>query len=82
MNPQTDGLDELVEAALHTYPLADVPTSFSKNVMRRVRVTKPLAAGMRFAPRRALAGAALPGVMRKVLAHADVAPSAPASRRG
>jgi hypothetical protein len=37
---------------------------------------------MRFAPRRSLAGAALPGVMRKVLAHADVAPAAPAPRRG
>ena len=42
----------------------------------------PAPAGMRFAPRRSLAGAALPGVMRKVLAHADVAPAAPASRRG
>jgi len=42
----------------------------------------PAPAGMRFAPRRALAGAALPGVMRKVLAHADVAPATPAPRRG
>ena len=42
----------------------------------------PAPAGMRLAPRRALAEAALPGVMRKVLAHADVAPAAPAPRRG
>jgi A/G-specific adenine glycosylase len=39
-------------------------------------------AGMRFAPRRSLAEAALPGVMRKVLAHADVAPAGRAPRRG
>lgn len=48
MNPQTDALDELVEAALHTYPLADVPPNFSKSVMQRVRTTDPLATSMRF----------------------------------
>jgi A/G-specific adenine glycosylase len=42
----------------------------------------PAPAGTRFAPRRSLAEAALPGVMRKVLAHADVAPAPPAPRRG
>ena len=47
-----------------------------------VAAATPAPAGMRFAPRRALAGAALPGVMRKVLAHADAAPAAPAPRRG
>lgn len=29
--------DEPIEDALRTYPLADVPPNFSKNVMRRVR---------------------------------------------
>jgi hypothetical protein len=48
MNPQTNTLDELVEAALHTYPLADVPPNFSKSVMQRVRTTDTLAASMRF----------------------------------
>ncbi len=48
MNPQTDPLDELVEAALHTYPLADVPPNFSKSVMQRVRTTDTLATRMRF----------------------------------
>ena len=47
-----------------------------------VAASTPAPAGMRFAPRRSLAGAALPGVMRKVLAHADVTPAAPAPRRG
>src|SRR5215208_2920705 len=47
-----------------------------------VAAATPAPAGMRFAPRRALAGAALPGVMRKVLAHADVAPAAPAAGEG
>jgi hypothetical protein len=31
--------DDLIEDALRTYPLADVPPNFSKNVMRRVNAT-------------------------------------------
>lgn len=35
MTPQ---VDELIEDALHTYPLADVPSNFSKRVMSQVRI--------------------------------------------
>lgn len=36
MNPQTD---ELIEDALRTYPLAEVPLDLSKRIMRRVATT-------------------------------------------
>jgi hypothetical protein len=34
-----DYTDDLIEDALRTYPLADTPLRFSKEVMRRVRLT-------------------------------------------
>jgi hypothetical protein len=33
--------DELIEAALRTYPLADVPPNFSRMVMRQIQKTQP-----------------------------------------
>jgi hypothetical protein len=36
MNPPAD----LIEDALHTYPLADLPTGFSKTVMEQVRASQ------------------------------------------
>jgi hypothetical protein len=36
MNPQTD---KLIEEALRSYPLADVPLNFSRRVMSQVRAT-------------------------------------------
>lgn len=36
MNPPAD----LIEDALHTYPLADLPTGFSKRVMEQVRASQ------------------------------------------
>ena len=37
MNPQPD---DLIEDALHTYPLADVPPNLSSKIMRQIRATK------------------------------------------
>lgn len=34
MNPQ---IDELIEDALHTYPLADVPSNLSQKIMGQIR---------------------------------------------
>ena len=38
MNPNPD---ELIEAALRTYPLAQVPANFFRRVMQQVRATPP-----------------------------------------
>ena len=38
MNTPTD---ELIEEALHSYPLADVPPNFSIRIMRQVRKSQP-----------------------------------------
>jgi hypothetical protein len=40
MNPQSDA-DDLIETALSTYPLADLPPNFSRRVMRQVRAIPP-----------------------------------------
>src|SRR5829696_4320673 len=76
--PLEAGLRRLPGLVRHTF--THFPLELTV-LVATVAAGTPAPAGMRFASRRALAGAALPGVMRKVLAHADVAPAGPAPRR-